>query len=207
MASVLVEQLQPTFGFSANEDLSPLLTGCDPYLSLPSDGDVEDNPATLLTNSTAAAINPCSIILDSVLPKLSEFNFEAPFLSMYFPKVKIEKPFSCEVCHKQFKNKSYLKVHMRIHRGEKVCRCLWCDYTCCDRSNMRKHFRIHTGEKPFQCTVCGRGFAQSGSLKRHVRTHLKQKPSRSRSKHERCFLNHKAASKRRRERNSTKANN
>lgn len=82
------------------------------------------------------------------------------------------KAFVCEICGKSFSNKYYGKIHMRIHRGEKLCRCKWCNYTCCDRSNMRKHYRTHTGEKPYKCRVCGRSFAQSGSMKRHQQTHL-----------------------------------
>lgn len=76
----------------------------------------------------------------------------------------------CEVCNKNFKEKSKLIRHMLVHTGEKPHRCVVCGKAFSVDYNLRTHMRIHTGEKPFKCEVetCGKTFAQSGNLKTHI---------------------------------------
>ncbi|KAK3596662.1 hypothetical protein CHS0354_006216 [Potamilus streckersoni] len=83
--------------------------------------------------------------------------------------------YACNVCGKQYTNKSNCKRHMRIHTGEeKTFECTHCHKKFAMKYELRMHSRIHTGEKPFECAVCGKTFVERGNWKRHTKIHLRE---------------------------------
>uniref|UniRef100_A0A672ZGM5 C2H2-type domain-containing protein n=1 Tax=Sphaeramia orbicularis TaxID=375764 RepID=A0A672ZGM5_9TELE len=87
-----------------------------------------------------------------------------------------EKPFCCSVCGIKFTHKSILHSHMKSHTGEKPFRCSLCHKCFRDRSNLKRHMRFHTGERPYSCSECSQRFTQRTGLKNHMRLHTGEKP-------------------------------
>uniref|UniRef100_A0A6Q2X967 C2H2-type domain-containing protein n=1 Tax=Esox lucius TaxID=8010 RepID=A0A6Q2X967_ESOLU len=67
--------------------------------------------------------------------------------------------FSCHICHKRFRMKTEVVMHMGIHKGENPFKCLSCGKDFRNSSNLTKHIRSHTGEKPYQCPHCSKRFS------------------------------------------------
>ena len=60
-------------------------------------------------------------------------------------KTKQSKCHQCTQCSKSFDKKSILKIHARVHTGEKPYSCSQCSKSFTQVSGLQKHFRIHFG--------------------------------------------------------------
>ncbi|KAJ8704140.1 hypothetical protein PYW07_013434 [Mythimna separata] len=82
----------------------------------------------------------------------------------------------CEHCGKKFITRRLLLMHCRAKHGyEKTDKCSYCDYKASNAEQVKIHERLHTGEKPFVCAECGAGFHRKSSYLQHVAIHLPDK--------------------------------
>ncbi|XP_049522441.1 gastrula zinc finger protein XlCGF49.1-like [Dermacentor silvarum] len=82
-----------------------------------------------------------------------------------------ERPFHCHFCPQTFSQSPHLKSHLRLHTGERPFQCKVCFRSFSGRYNLKSHMRLHTGERPYRCTICSKAFVQRGQWNKHMRTH------------------------------------
>jgi len=85
--------------------------------------------------------------------------------------VRGEKDFVCEECGKECATPQALSTHRLTHMAREsfLYQCSYCPKRFPHVSLLKIHERVHTGEKPFQCKDCGQCFGSQSSLIKHNR--------------------------------------
>ncbi|XP_055624980.1 zinc finger protein 26-like isoform X2 [Toxorhynchites rutilus septentrionalis] len=78
-----------------------------------------------------------------------------------------DRPYKCTECHKRFKRKDYLLIHIRTHTGERRHKCDMCSSAFVHPSNLITHRKLHSNERPFKCDLCPAAFKLFAGLKIH----------------------------------------
>ncbi|XP_055442078.1 Kruppel-like factor 18 isoform X1 [Bubalus kerabau] len=87
----------------------------------------------------------------------------------------ILRPYICTYknCGKAYAKSSHLRIHERVHTGEKPYKCNvnGCTWAFSRSSELNRHKKRHTRERPYLCTICDKDFARRDHLKQHQRVH------------------------------------
>ncbi|XP_056136392.1 uncharacterized protein LOC130112894 [Lampris incognitus] len=84
-------------------------------------------------------------------------------------------PYGCAFCSRRYAHLCQLRIHERVHTGEKPYQCAQCGKSFAQYCSLKRHQMVHTGERPYRCAQCGKQFSTSNNLKVHQSVHTGEK--------------------------------
>ncbi|KAM3858598.1 sal-like protein 3b [Diretmus argenteus] len=136
------------------------------------------NPASPVPNSPPLALNleemkfPPGGLLDSMQTS------ETSKLQQLVENIdkKITDPNQCVLCHRVLSCQSALKMHYRIHTGERPFKCKVCGRAFTTKGNLKTHIGVHRENPPVRvqhsCPICQKKFTNAVVLQQHIRMHM-----------------------------------
>uniref|UniRef100_A0A3Q3VSB4 Sal-like protein 1 n=1 Tax=Mola mola TaxID=94237 RepID=A0A3Q3VSB4_MOLML len=89
---------------------------------------------------------------------------------------KMTDPNQCIICHRVLSCQSALKMHYRIHTGERPFKCKICGRAFTTKGNLKTHFGVHRSKPPLRvqhsCPICQKKFTNAVVLQQHIRMHM-----------------------------------
>ncbi|XP_030645051.1 sal-like protein 3b [Chanos chanos] len=138
--------------------------------------------------------NPLSIFKSSTPPPLISDQYKAKFpfgglldsmqtsetskLQQLVENIdkKMMDPNQCVICHRVLSCQSALKMHYRIHTGERPFKCKVCGRAFTTKGNLKTHFGVHRAKPPLRvqhsCPICQKKFTNAVVLQQHIRMHM-----------------------------------
>lgn len=152
--------------------IADVATEIDPDLFPPPAAEVVTAPATIVPANDATLPEPAAeseVFTENDIPAKMHMEVEAEAEIQEGTKTKFI--YKCNVCGKEYNNKSNCHRHLKSHTDTKGFKCGYCGKAFTHRYEVRMHCRTHTGERPYKCPICTRGFNESGNLRRHMKIH------------------------------------
>ncbi|XP_061162463.1 zinc finger protein 836-like isoform X1 [Saccostrea echinata] len=152
--------------------IADVATEIDPDLFPPPAAEVVTAPANIVTSNDASLPEPAAeseVFTENEIPAKMHMEVEAEAEIQEGTKTKFI--YKCNVCGKEYNNKSNCHRHLKSHTDTKGFKCGYCGKAFTHRYEVRMHCRTHTGERPYKCPICTRGFNESGNLRRHMKIH------------------------------------
>ncbi|KAI7798943.1 sal-like protein 3b isoform X2 [Triplophysa rosa] len=89
---------------------------------------------------------------------------------------KMTEPNQCVICHRVLSCQSALKMHYRIHTGERPFKCKVCGRAFTTKGNLKTHVGVHRAKPPLRiqhsCPICQKKFTNAVVLQQHIRMHM-----------------------------------